>query len=184
MPRIISFRFLIPVALLICFMLGSLTAAPILRRPKVFDELRAFADIPRLQIEIDPLPQALTDVGLYSSMIRQHIEDTLQESNIHVTDDTSLPKLHVKSVTMSSERYPDAVGFILFLDLVQKIYIPRLDTDLLLPTATIPMYAIKPKADLARAFLDTVGKGLVQVTNAIQLASAERARPDGENAGQ
>jgi hypothetical protein len=179
MTRTISSRLPLLVAVLSSCMLGSLVAAPILHRPKIFDELRAFADIPRLQIEVDPFPEALAAVGVRRATIRDRVEAALKKGNIQVTDDTSAPKLHLKSVTMSDERYPDAVGFILIIDLVQMTRIVRLDEKLFLATATIPMYAIKPKAELARAFRDAVDEGLIRVTAAIRMASDNRATRHG-----
>ena len=183
MTRMISSRLLLLATLLVCFTLSGLIAGPILKRPRLFDELRAFADISRVQIEIDPLPKALAEVDLYPATIRERIVASLNEDDIRITDDTSAPKLHVKSVTMSSEEYPDAVGYLLVVDLVQMTRIVRLDEQLLLPTATISLYAIKPKADVARAYLDTVDDALKRVRTAIRWSSDERSRRDGEIGG-
>lgn len=179
MNRLISTRLLVLVAVLSGFMLGSLAAATFMRRNKVFEELRAFADIPSLRVDVDPLPPALTDVNLRADMIRERVENVIEKSEIKLTDDPSAPKLHLKTAVISDEMYPDVVGFILFIDLVQKTRIVRLDEEIFLPTATIPLFALRPKAELARTFSDKVDDGLRRVTVAIQMASDNRARVRG-----
>jgi len=152
-----------------------LAAGPALQEYRqLADEERAFANIDRLQIEVLPLPKELETSGLRSKKIREQVAKACRAANITITDDASAPKLVITSTTKVNDRHPDTVVYAIFLDLVQRTHLIRLDEELLLPTATYVLFAGKAKDKLAGAVHDSVDEGIAAVLNSIDYASKMR----------
>ncbi len=152
-------------------LLGTLVASPIVNKPKIVDERRAFADISHLQIRINPLPFAMRNAGMDEDTMRRHVTRRLESADVEITDIADEPKLSFTAVTMDHDSCPGTVGYIVFVDLVQRTRIVRLEDELILPTATIPVFAMKPEEELADAVRDSIDSALDRVLQAIRLSS-------------
>ena len=153
-------------------LMGTLVASPMVNQIKIVDERRAFANISHLQIQVNPLPHAMREEGMDEDALRRHVKRRMEAADIEITDDVNEPKLSFTTVAMDHNSCPGTVGYIVFVDLVQRTRIVRLEDELVLPTATIPVFAMKPKEELADAVRDSVDTALDRVLQAIRLTSA------------
>ncbi|MAE63777.1 MAG: hypothetical protein CMJ18_05850 [Phycisphaeraceae bacterium] len=130
-------------------MFTSVLAAPILQKPeKMPDELRALGRIRKVGLRVGLLDDYLQDIGIGKKDLLDPARAVLEQSGFEPVEEETTPRIDIKSITMRNGRYEGAVGFVIFIDFVQRARVLRLDTDLNLPTATLPCFGLVDKDDL------------------------------------
>ena len=142
--------------ILLAMVVGVAVAAPYVRRVRVVsDEEKSLARIEKVALVISALPEEATRGGLRKEKIRAQIKAKLVEIGYQVIADArATPRLVVTVQVKSDSASPDSLAVIVFLDVQQKVRVHRLDSDLVVPTATISELALAGKKNVAKIVKD------------------------------
>lgn len=128
--------------------------APLLpHRERLPDEARCLANIDEVSIEAAPLPFLMKDAKLTSDMILNKVREVLETNGIAVSDKLGTPRLKIHAMTVSDQQDQAKIAAIVFIDVIQKVKVLRLDEDLTLPTATVLGRTMTTRDQLGKATL-------------------------------
>ena len=122
-------------------------------REKLPDEARCLADIDEVSIEAASLPFLLKDAKLTSDMILKKVKEVLETNGIAVSEKSGTPRLKLHAITVTEPQDQTKVAVIVFIDVIQKVKVLRLDEDLTLPTATVLGRTLTTRDQLGKATL-------------------------------
>ena len=180
------------VAMIAAVGVGALTALQVSAGPMVPRAKRELpADVQSLQgirqfrLELEPLPEALTEAGLTDADVIQAVTTTLAAGGyveipppdpgapapeVAATDEADdfdgAPTLWFKPRVLDDRPEPDPVAFVLLLEAHQTVHVPRLGRELFLPTYTLGAHEVAPRAELpaaARRQLRELAKGFARI---------------------
>jgi hypothetical protein len=142
--------------ILVAMGVGIAVAAPYVPRLRVVsDEERSLARIEQVALVISPLPKEVTRAGLSKEKLHDQIKTKLVEIGYQVTADArTTPRLVVTVLVEADTASPDLLALIMFMDVQQKVRVHRLDSDLVVPTATISELALVGKSNMAQIVKD------------------------------
>ncbi|MAE65031.1 MAG: hypothetical protein CMJ18_12240 [Phycisphaeraceae bacterium] len=138
----------------------AITAAPIIpERAKLPEELVSMSELTQLTLELRLLPEELRSAGVREEEVRRQIKTMLADAGMEVVaaDERQIPGLRVAIEAGLERDLPDIVSLAVFIDIVQKVRVERLDRSLLLPTATVTHHEPKRLDQLDQAVRDFVG---------------------------
>lgn len=100
------------------------------------DQQRSLAGIRQVHLRISQIPADLETIGLTTERIRTQWENKLSENGIELLEQSQAPFLSLTIMGGIEPDAPDAIGFVLLLELEQSVYLERLDQTLEVPTYT------------------------------------------------
>ena len=143
------------VSLAICTAITVLSvAAPSLPKPHIVaEEILSTAQIQAVQLDVGPLPNELTKVGITTETIRTLGEEMLDAEGYIVDRSKASPRLVVTILAATTPEIKEGISLIAMIDVYQNVSVHRIDMDLTVPTMTIvipelvPAYKLKTRTD-------------------------------------
>ena len=120
-------------------------AAPIMpRKTRIPDEMRALAQLEKINIEYQAIPSQLARVGLRKADVQRLVQRRMRQHGFKLVSETDVPGITVSFRAMEDDTVPGALGHAAFLELRQSVRLMRLeDASMKLPTATVLAYGLK-----------------------------------------
>ena len=132
-------------------------AAPFVRQRQTLPgELRGLANIRRISLQINPLPAEFREVGLTTKKIMDKAKADLEEAGFEIADFDVTPRLVFTALALTDQTVPDAIGFVVFLDIQQHVRILRLEQELIVPTATLSDHGLKKYSALSTGVMERI----------------------------
>ncbi|MAE66926.1 MAG: hypothetical protein CMJ18_21925 [Phycisphaeraceae bacterium] len=100
------------------------------------DEQRSLAGIRQVHLRISEIPLDLETIGLTAERIRTQCKKKLADAGIELLDESQAPFLSLTIMGGIEPDAPEAIGFVLLMELEQAVYIERLRQTLEVPTYT------------------------------------------------
>ncbi len=146
-------------------------------RGHVMDEARSLAHVEGVRLKLIPLPEVLVKAGARDAAHLALLEEELIAAELRVADDENLPMLVSHVVVNTDPAHPEMLAFYHIVALHQRVLVDRLDTHLVVPTASISnvelatkQNAVRRLAKLMRQNLGTLSATIAQATKAAELS--------------
>ncbi len=168
-------RRLRPVIALFCtvtIIASALLAAPVGRDfREVPDELRVVANIKQLRVDVALLPAVLTEADVTRRQILEQATAKLTEVGFEVVEDEQAPLIMFTASTLEDPAMPDIIAYTVFVDVVQKVHLYRLEEDVTVPTATVSVQRLAKRSELVEELDDCIDQALDHFIRAERIAS-------------
>jgi hypothetical protein len=113
-------------------------AAPYLpARGRPSDEALSLERVRSIRLEVDALPEPLTDAGANSHAYRELLRKELEDSHFVIGEGNDLPLLKSRVMIAEDDEHPDMMAIHHVIALRQKVLVDRLEKRLFVPTASI-----------------------------------------------
>lgn len=141
-----------------------LNAAPMLSRRQTSssDVIRSLANIDRLRIAVDVVPE-FVGAGITIEEVERHLQRELEKSGIEIVGEggANVPTLLVRAYVVTDDQVPDGITFAYYLRLYQDVHVERLQKRLVVPTFRLMLLHLEHRD----AFADQAIKALDQIVD-------------------
>ena len=162
------------VAALLPGLIGGLAiwAAPMLPEARDLpDELVALGAIRRVHLEVRPLSDRLHEGGVREQAILDQVRPLLTDAGFEIIEGDATPRLRVIVEAGKDPGLPGIVSLAVFVDIVQKVHLERLDRTLIVPTGTVTHHSPKGSGPLDEAVSEMVETAIQSFIAMERLAS-------------
>ena len=105
--------------------------------PRLPDEVLGLARIHEISLEFSPLSKSVRDAGLTDQKFQDEARKMLTDAGFKIAEGNKTPRLSFLILDLADKHEENVAGFSLFIDVVQKIRILRLDAVFTMPTTTL-----------------------------------------------
>ena len=161
----------------VCILAACVTtwAGPLTtRRASLPDEQLALANMRKVGLRINDLPHEMLISGLTRQKLEKVVKKQLTDAGFQIADDDTTPRLVLTPLILADESVRDTIGFIVFLDIQQRVRVLRLNEEYVVPTATLSAHGIAKRAALSEAVRERLEETTREFISYEKTATANR----------